>query len=76
MLALNLVVKVVIKKQVGRGVNVTSWLVGTAAQASANPQQYVKHFLENITDEMKFMHTVDGDEVLDLLDGKGGINMG
>ena len=58
------------KKRVSeRAINATSWLMGTAAQASANPQQYVKHFIENLTPEMEFVFTSDGDEIVDLLDG-------
>ena len=57
------------KKRVSeRAVNASSWLIGTAAQTSANPQQYVKHFIENLTPEMQFVYTSDGDEIVDLLD--------
>ncbi len=57
-----------VKRRVSRGVNFTSFLAGTLAQTTANPQQYIKHLIDNMTDEMRFMHTSDGDELINLLD--------
>ena len=58
-----------IKRRVSRGVDLTAFVAGTFAQTLANPQQYIKHFVDNMTDEMQFMHTTDGDELIDFLDG-------
>ena len=57
-----------IKRRVSRGVNLTSFLAGTLGQAAANPQQYIKHMIDNMTDDMKFMHTTEGDELINILD--------
>jgi len=57
-----------IKRRVSRGVDLTAFLAGTLAQTAANPQQYVKHLIDNMTDDIKFMHTTEGDELINILD--------
>ena len=53
---------------VNRSINALSFIVGTASQAAVNPQQYMKHFVENITPEMYYMFTDDGNEIVDIVD--------
>jgi len=56
---------------VNRSINALSFIVGTASQAAANPQQYLKHFVENITPQTYYMFTDGGQEIVDLVDAMG-----
>ena len=50
-------------------VNGLSWLAGTVAHTSANPQRYLTEMFKNMTPEMETALGPDGDEILNLLDG-------
>lgn len=48
-----------------------SWIAGTVAQTSVNPQRYMKETYENMTPEMQLMMSPEGDELITAITGEG-----
>ena len=51
-----------------KAINATSWLLGTAAQATVNPQHYVKHAVEFMTPQSYLMLSEEGDDIVAAID--------
>ena len=52
-------------------VKFTSWVAGTLAQTTANPQRYINATLENMTPEMQLMLSDEGDELVGIISENG-----
>ena len=52
-------------------VKFTSWVAGTLAQTTANPQRYINATLENMTPEMQLMLSDGGDELVGIISDNG-----
>ena len=48
-----------------------SWLIGTVAHTTANPQRYIKETFERMTPEMQIMMSEEGDELITAITGEG-----
>ena len=52
-------------------VKFSSWMFGTLAHTTANPQRYINATLENMTPEMQLMMSDEGDELVGIISENG-----